>query len=341
LLSDYQDARKEFVDWFLTIEHVEGIYEAGSVTVCGLSDLDFVLFVSDSWKFTDTEKYKKIISKFSNKLLSLIGDGNILVVNSSLACDIKIIDDFNLSKLHSNREFSFVEFNEDEYNILRVMDWLPERISKIAAVSAKSHDLNLFTLHGVLKSLLVSLTKVESLIVSEKFSTELDSQKKILNKLRYNFNANVEAGSYANEMVKVTVSLFKLSCDAINLFAEYLHRSDQFFLVETKSSRNRFHPFDMKSEKVVSIFGNKFVVSIPSVYFLCLYLQAQQRNELSLKLQGDLETSFDLNNSAYFVADKIKHAISKRSIFTNQLMLFLRKNKFDRGLLKYGFYLNE
>ena len=341
LLSDYQEAREELVQSFSSIERVDGIYEAGSVTVCGLSDLDFVVFVSDSWKLSDTKRYKKIISKFSNMLSSLIGDGNILLVNSASAGNIKIIDDFNLRELYYNREFAFVEFNEKEYEILRVMDWLPERLSKIAAVSARGYVLDHFRLHGVLKSLLVSLTKVESLIVSDNFSAELETQKNVLNTLRQNFVARAGAGRYAQDMRRVSVNLFKLACDAVNLFAEYLHCSNQFVLVEKTPSSNKFYPFDMESKRMVSIFGVKFVVSIPSVYFLCLYLQAHQRNELSHKLQGDLEVSFDLNNCTWFVSEKIMHAIRNRSNYTNQQMLFLKKNNLTRGLLKYGFYLNE
>ena len=47
--NDYAVARKEFISSISVLDNVESIYETGTLSTPGLSDLDFLIIIKDLW----------------------------------------------------------------------------------------------------------------------------------------------------------------------------------------------------------------------------------------------------------------------------------------------------
>ncbi len=129
-MINYQEARKEFKELISKHKGIKVAYESGSVSVPGLSDLDFILILDKKWGVDDTQSYYDSLSRISLNLQTAIGPGNILLIPSYLESEMLVIDDFNLKLLSSSASNVEPKKYYDKYTeICRVLDWLPERIN--------------------------------------------------------------------------------------------------------------------------------------------------------------------------------------------------------------------
>jgi hypothetical protein len=151
--KDYEDAK----DKFCRDNPDLTIFLAGEVSHPGISDLDFVVVDDIPYISPDTEEF-------------LMG-GNVIVMPRKVMPQIRLIENFSLHFLQGeNIEIS--ENNEQYFDLVEVIEWLPERILLLESLDIKSIAPQQLLLY--LKSADRSIKNVEKLTGYEfsRISTE-------------------------------------------------------------------------------------------------------------------------------------------------------------------------
>ena len=140
--KDYEDAK----DKFCRDNPDLTIFLAGEVSHPGISDLDFVVVDDTPFVSEDVEEF-------------LMG-GNVIVMPRKVMPQIRLIENFNLHFLQGeNIEIS--ENTEQYFDLVEVIEWLPERILLLESLDTKSISSEQLLLY--LKSADRSIKNVEKL----------------------------------------------------------------------------------------------------------------------------------------------------------------------------------
>ena len=129
----YSSARKEIVDYYSTNSDIVSIYEYGSVSSPGVSDLDIILVLKNL--ISSSEDSLGFLN-ISDDVHSLVADGNVMKMPESVFCRINQIDKFNVKRIYG-QELLFDGVSNNDKEILRivsVIDWLPERVLRLTKV---------------------------------------------------------------------------------------------------------------------------------------------------------------------------------------------------------------
>jgi spore coat polysaccharide biosynthesis protein SpsF len=335
-VEDYDRCRKEFVDSLSSIKKIKCIYETGTVSAVGLSDLDFLIIVDDNWKIEDTKTYTSKRGNQSEMLQQLIGGGTVLIVPDSLKSDIKLIDDFRLKSIYGEDDWDLKDYNDNEYEVMRILDWLPERVSKIC--HEVSNNINIISIHGLLKSLNVSFFKLNKLLENNNYSKQYRELNDKLQLLRAVNPSNMPK-SYKEDLYSLITEFVNHGVYSMLMTAEYLRESDLLYPTRKFSGGNQFKCFNLKSKLTFNAFEKNLEIDIPDVFFLNYYVQSIQNTELSVLIKNGLIVENSLFDTGYYISDKLKEAVRKRNEFVNLNLDFLKNNNFKSGLLKYGMFL--
>ena len=97
-VSDYNKARFEIIEKYKNINGLISIYEYGSVSAPGISDLDIILVFSKKFKG------KKIkLRNNSNFLNFFLKNGTIIKTTADIFKKFNFIDQFNLKKIYGKK----------------------------------------------------------------------------------------------------------------------------------------------------------------------------------------------------------------------------------------------
>lgn len=338
-MNSYDSARYEFIEKISKLDGITTIYECGSVSVPGLSDLDFLIVIDDlTWTPHQTNEYYKVVESFSNNLKKLIGSGNILVVPNILQKNIKIIDNFNLKTLYNLNNGLCENFDAHEYQISRVMDWLPERISKICHIYnfyKKNYSNNNLHVHGIIKSLNVTLKIIKKIIdnvhVNEKINLHIENTEKIRNEwfIVKNSQKDQKIQSLLDDSIQIgQICLFE--------FERYINQKSILKYDGILSFENRFHLFNLGNS--IKIMNGRGLISIPNTYFIHYYIQGSFNCRISKMIKDNLIIPNIYENKIEVNIDYLKTQ-KKRIDFIDVNLDFLIRNNFKNGLLKYGMLL--
>jgi len=140
--KDYEDAK----DKFCRDNPDLTIFLAGEVSHPGISDLDFVVV-------DDTPLISEDVKEF------LMG-GNVIVMPRKVMPQIRLIENFNLHFLQGEN-IKISENTEQYFDLVEVIEWLPERILLLESLDTKSISSEQLLLY--LKSADRSIKNVEKL----------------------------------------------------------------------------------------------------------------------------------------------------------------------------------
>ena len=119
-IEDYQRAEKEFIDVYSSKPFVKSIYGFGSVTLPGVSDLDFVIAVKSGMLIPKYLSY----NGFSKKTAYILSH-NPFLFQESIFSSINIISNFG-SLIHRSgvrcKEVELMDYNQD-YSLLILIDY--------------------------------------------------------------------------------------------------------------------------------------------------------------------------------------------------------------------------
>jgi hypothetical protein len=338
-INSYDSARHEFIEKISKFNGVTTIYECGSVSAPGLSDLDFLIVIDELiWTPHQTNEYYKVVGSFSNNLKKLIGEGNILVVPNILQKKIKIIDNFNLKALYSLNDCKCKNFDTNEYQISRVMDWLPERISKICHIYnfyKEIYKSDILHVHGIIKSLNVTLKTIKNIIdeisIHEKINQQIEKTEKIRNEWFFLKNNQKE-----QKILSLLESSIRIGKICLIEFERYINKKLVLKYEGILSSEKRFHLFDL--DNTIKIINGRSLIRIPTTYFIHYFIQGSFKCKVSKRIMENLMIS-DLDKEKILIDLDYLNIQKKRIEFIDINLNFLMRNNFKNGLLKYGMLL--
>lgn len=325
----YQKCRTELVNLCQSNSDIVSVYEFGTVSYPGISDLDFILCLKN--KLNNNLDIEKQFSKG----LGYITWGHVLKINEENFKDLCMIDDHpNLeSKCLYGKKFKFSSFDNKTFEICRILDWLPERLFTSLKVK-NSGQLNVMKMLGLIKSIAISFDKISKLTNNHEF----DIIKKNINALRSTWFSNKNRLQDTDNLFKKTIIL---TLKAINFMDEYLIKNKYIFGDLKKAGKYFKIPNGPEF-----VFGNKAeikkkTVQLPKSFFFFLAAQAVSNNGfISNHLKKSFDTDLNNLNINNHINNKLKKTIKKRIEYCDKLADFFRKNNLKTGLFKYGWFLN-
>jgi len=264
------------------------IYQVGEISHPGISDLDFLVLDS-----------KPVVSKNVNHFLQ---DGNIIIMPSRIFSKINYIEKFNLNLVQgANRPVEKVE--SFYFNIIEVLEWLPERILLIESIlrdwNVEDRKILLY-----LKSIDRSIQKVENMTLSYFNRPSIHDIRK--NYKKYNLK-------------NICYEYHNAAKNAWYTFSSSLKEIDGIFSGNVSISsyykfKNRFHKL--------------------MIYFDLL---SRQDSDISCSLRKSVEFKSD----KYYVDDNFKKFATDRWDILNDIFCWFKKNNIDSGMIKYGWLLKK
>ncbi len=336
-LSYYENARQEIIDYFEGDPNLESIYEFGSVNAPGISDIDIMLIFKSNPIQIDKYNFREI----NERVFGLVANGNVIKMAKNTFSCLDYIDNFNLKHITGKkiRQNIIPHTLKEIRELISICDWLPERIKRIEVVSSKSTINIAFTL-CLLNSITYSIKNVEFL------TSKIDLTNKLIN-LISSLRTNWYDLRNPEELLEEALALsIEVGLIAINKITELLNKK-----IPENFIRNNFSPIDisvpmhfeiqLKFDKSLSFdsleqYKKDKTIRFPGIFayhFLNLaYLPTQISNRLSLKIFNEnVNPLLDIND------EYINYLFIKTSLISENLN-FLEKNKFDSGLVRYGFY---
>ena len=335
--SFYVTARDSIVNYFSDDNFLESIYEYGSVSSPGISDIDIILV----FKKDPKNIFKYSFSDINKDVYDLVANGNVIKMEKSTFASLNYIDQLNtnlLSGNHINKSIlseKFIDIRE----LISICDWLPERIKRVE-MALSGDVINISYLLCLIHSLNYSIKKVEQFT---EIINDFQYLEKTLTSLRSSWYKIKEPEKI---LLEVSNNSIEIGLKAINLISKIIIKYIPLF----KNQK------DFKLSKLVvpmhhSIFlnfkekldfdslehfrKNKEIIfpGIFALHFLHLaHLPTLISRRLSLKLfkkftNPILNIENNYHNYLYIKASLISDNLS-----------FLEKNNFDGGLIRYGFY---
>ncbi len=333
--DDYRIGRSEFYEWSQNIPGVTG-FEYGSVKSVGLSDLDLAIIVD---KNTTTYPHvKQMIQSFPQRTKRVMNGGTLMIFNSETVKYLRYVDDINIK---SDRDISnlFITLTEKEKEVVKliqIFEWFPERILKI--YSSLSNSDNLIRQNGYYYSLGHTVKKINHFLGGD---SAIDEYLSRVNLVRH----QIEKGKKYIQLYPIA-ELLELMNGVLHKFMNYLDTSEcikKATHIDNLAFRIRSNEYlegwaDINSLSVAS-FGDKKVVTVPSVFLLNHYYYSKFDYRISETISRDLYINpvynylHHINNTLY------KDVLNKRIKLIEDNYKNLTQYKFKNGLYKYGWYL--
>jgi len=325
----YKKCKNEFIELCRKNSDIVSVYEAGSVSVPGISDLDFILCLKDKLK----NKKEVIENQLTNGLKDIIGEGSILKINKANFSNLKLWDDFTMRYLYGGK-FKFAEFNSKEFEICRILDWLPERLHSLLKFK-KERKINVTRGLQLIKSASVSLDKLSKLTGSVRY----ESLSKDIKKLRSNWFKNKNENNlrdFRNLLEKSADTIL----DAINEMDKFLIKNNYIFGDFSKAGES----FKIKNGPEF-FFGQEVEIRegkifLPRSFFFFFAAQTLLGDGF---ISDNLKKSFDKKLPRLAIKGhinkKLLGVMKKRAQYIDRVANFFKKNEIKKGLLKYGWFL--
>jgi len=350
-MINYTEARSEFNDLVSKNQGVQSAYEAGSVSTPGLSDLDFILILHDKWDVSDTQLYYATLNKMSPNLRAAIGPGNILLIPKSLESEMLMIDDFNLKSISTPKLNIKLNTYKDKYSeICRILDWLPERVNTLGSfLSHRYYTLDenckYFQLHGLLKSLLLSIKKVSLIVECERSRNIYYQNNKRIIALR-NTWFNLKEKEREEKIQDTTNAVFSDALEVLDIFCCFMVKKIDGsinFQPSIGCQTKKFRAFNLCQSAQWSLFSkHNFRYEFHNIVFLNYYLQSKLKNQISNKIKNSINYGDQIKeNDINSFTKKFCQTIERRLNYVNANYEFLKKSELRTGLLKYGMYLED
>ena len=264
------------------------IYQAGEVSHPGISDLDFIVLDS-----------KPVVSENVEHFLQ---GGNVIIMPSSIFSKISYIENFNLN-LVQGVEIPVERVESNYFNLIEILEWLPERILLIESL-LRNWDIEDRRALLYLKSIDRSIKKVERMTLSyfsrpSILEVREDYSKYDLKKVCYEYHSAAENAWYtfSASMREITGS----PAGSVSICSHY-------------SFKNRFHKL--------------------MIYFDFL-------SRLDCNISQKLSECLQVEMVDYCIDDNFKKFAHKRWNILNDIFSWFKRNNIDSGMVKYGWLLGK
>ena len=327
---EYDTARNQFVSSLRDLKSVKCIVEFGTVTVPGVSDLDFMVIIDEKYKIP-IRKIKQTISQ--SKIKRFVKNGTILSLTTKIFKNIRYIDNFGKFKfLFGNKIKTYKPSKKYQQglDLVCLIDWLPERLMR---------------LNKLLDSPNIDVINSLCLLHSTKYSLNNMNNK-------YNLQKNQQLNFSKNVLPNATSLLLKTLKLGTDLLTDAVDKLSEFYFFQEISSIKK----DLKLPLIKQLslhksinlkfrrpFKNKKTkgIFIPQNLAYHFWFLASMEHNLSNMIRRRAgikqnEKFKDISNidRPYFIA------LRKKMNLLNTNYNTLLKSKASVGMVRYGNYIN-
>jgi hypothetical protein len=347
VLSVYKKARLLFQDWLYEEEDLIG-FEFGTVKAPGLSDLDLGVIIKEGGRISNQELMNALES-FPSKISRVMNGGTLMIFKENNFKQINYIDDINVTFFNNdNFELSLPSNNERDFiGIIQIIEWLPERIAKIEKEIVNPLK-NTKRLIGFYYSLCYTLEKIIYYTGSSEELTEFINKTK---NLRKNWINNAPKMNNA-ALKSIEKTYLKVCYNAIIRFSEFVRSSnlifdkynwsDIFINYNLHSNVNLQYKKAFQYSDFVSHEDNKLKILVPIEFLSSYILYSHSNSVLGNKIRKRFITKgFNVDLITDAINPNIKHVLDIRENVFSEMFDFIYSNEINRGLYKFGWYLND
>ena len=228
LLQDYKNSRNEIINFFKNDDKLISIYEYGSVSAPGISDLDIILVYSKKSKLKIKKKKINITSNF------LLQNGTIIKTTQQIFKRFNYIDEFKLKKIYGENIYldKISKKNKNYLQLISILDWLPERALRLIKVN-QNKIIKINELLCLLFSITYSFKKLE--IITKKRNQETKKLIQQIYFIRKNWFQMKDKEIFLKKLTKnIFIQVIKELCN----YQIFLEDKSIFNFKENKNNKN-------------------------------------------------------------------------------------------------------
>ena len=344
----YQAAREEIIQYYSQNSDVISVYEYGSVSSPGVSDLDIILVLKDKVK---TQEFFFEFSNISEKVHHLLGDGTVMKMSQENFININFLENkINVKKIYGKdlKLKSPDKSYQEILDLISVIDWLPERIIRLTRI-VTSKSINIIDALTLLHSYSYTIRKVDDIAVIDKKSSKSQS---VLNKIKLLRNDWYSIDNPEQALMDCIQEAISLGYMYLEIFENYLKISNSYCKsinyidedINLELYENHFITFVNSKKKLrkeswaIEMSQNKKKYVLVSDYFYphfeCL---ARQGGILSTVMKKKLSPYKEFREE--ILMPNYKNNLIKKMNMAESNAKFLMRNNFQKGLIRYGFHL--
>ena len=341
-VGDYSNVRNEIIKFYQENSDIISIYEYGSVSAPGVSDLDLIFVLKDKIYSNESEFDLSNISSFAH---DLVADGTVIKMPLNIFKKIQYFDNLNFHRL-SGKDIFFnkpTELDDKFIKLASIVDWVPERILKLTRI-LYSEDINITNALCVLHSFGYSLKYLDNILGTTDESKEVIVET---SRLRAEWH---QIDSPEDDLVKCLEKAIDIGYKRLFDYEDYLSTSTDYLLevfncdfdIDLELYSNHFIRFTSSRIEDSATYarnlsdGNKFYVCVSNYFYPHFAILASQRGQLSECMLSKIQPSAPIKNS---IVNKLYNDNLLRKINLAELNAqFLQKNNLKTGLIRYGFH---
>ena len=338
----YDDARTELISHYSDNKDVVAIYEYGSVSAPGVSDLDLI-FVLKNQVNTDAKLFD--LTHLSESVRALVEDGTVIKMPEEVFKYILYFDNLNL-KILTGRKIDIINPNEQDDTFIKlasIVDWVPERILKMTRI-LYSTKINITNALCVLHSFSYSLHYLEKVLSSNPQSKLVIKKIAQLRGDWYTIESPEEA------LIQCLEQAIDIGYQRLRDYESFLISSDCYLLknfnskipIDLELYKNHYIRFDNcdnnnAKEKAKSLCtNNKYYVVISHFYYPHFSILAEQQGRLASSMQNKMMPCVTVENN--YTNHLYRNNLARKIALAEKNSLFLLANGFTNGLIRYGFH---
>ncbi|MDC1188008.1 hypothetical protein N8202_05980 [Gammaproteobacteria bacterium] len=346
----YENARNEIIQYYSQNIDVISIYEYGSVSSPGVSDLDIILVLKDDVK---TKEDFFDFSNISEEVHNLVADGNVMKMSQENFININFLDNkINVKKLYGkdlSRKLP-EKFDQEILDLISVIDWLPERILRLTrAVTNK--NINITMVLCILHSFSYSIKRIDDLA-----DIDIESSKSqvTLKKIRLLRNDWYTLDNPQETLIDCIQESISLGYTYLDIFESFLKSNNSYcksnIILDEDSNlelyKNHFIRFvnsknSLEKENLArnTSTDDKTFVFISSYFyphFVCLASQSGMLSSVMNKKISQNKKSIERE-----LLPNYKMNLIRKMAMAESNAQFLIKNNMKNGLIRYGFHFKN
>lgn len=312
-LEDYIIAKENFVSDITQLPDVTGVYEYGTTRIPGLSDIDLIISIKDNPKDININKSLETLNLY-HKYTEFLKGGTIIIVPHTFLPKLQIIDDFRLKNLYGE-EITSLPIDIKNRDILSIMDWLPERVYSIQKIINGDPSERRYSYYGLIRSFLQTINNINKFGV---YITGTEELKNHIKEFSYDYKA-------------LTMS-YLVGIEAIKIWDSYLEDIGEYLL----ASKLKGYFYINKGPKFAfNTKEDKDYLIIPSKWGSHWYTYSCSNGPISEKIKSSLI----IEPFSFIISNNLKDALNSKINLINEMCVFLNKYNFNRGLLRFGWFL--
>jgi len=340
----YSDARSKIIEFYAKNKDIISIYEYGSVSSPGVSDLDIILVLRDK---IESKEDDLNFSNIDSEVHSLVVDGTVIKMSEKIFNKICHFDKLNLKKLYG-KDLSIDILSEEDQSILElisVVDWLPERILRLTKI-LNNEVINIANVLCILHSFSYSIIKINNIT---DYPSKSDGTLSVIKSLRNDWHNLANPEKILVTCIKNSITL---GYTYLLMFMKFLESQDIYQNINTtypddltlELFENHYIKFvsvsqysDMESSAIKSSNSLKSFVHIPDFFYPHFYHLSIQNGELPIVIKGKINSFTTISEKS--LSSRYKKVLTNKINLAEKNAQFLKFNNLKKGLIRYGFHL--